>query len=83
MLEALASGVPTITTNTSSVPEVAGDAAMLVNPRDPNALAEAMSAILSSPELEQKLRREGPVQASKFTWEQTAAATAEVYRKLG
>ncbi len=82
VLEALASGVPTVTSNLSSLPEVAGDAALLVDPKDANALAKAMDAILSDPELAAELRRKGPEQAAKFTWEHTAEQTTAVYQEL-
>ncbi len=82
VLEALACGAPTITSNTSSLPEVAGDSALLVNPLDTNALAEAMNCVLASPALQQELHDRGLVQAGEFNWEYTANATIEVYRRL-
>lgn len=82
VLEALASGVPTITSNVSSLPEVAGDAAVQVDPKDAAALANAMLAILSDPALAAKLREKGPRQAAKFSWEDTAERTNAVYRGL-
>lgn len=82
VLEALASGIPTVTGNLSSLPEVAGDAALLVDPTDVAALAAAMRAILSNPALAAELRRKGPEQAAKFTWQHTAEQTTAVYQAL-
>jgi glycosyltransferase involved in cell wall biosynthesis len=82
VLEALASGIPTVTSNLSSLPEVAGGAALLVDPKDTAALAGAMGAIFSDLVLAAKLRREGPKQAAKFTWENTAEQTTAIYRAL-
>ena len=82
VLEALASGVPTVTSNVSSLPEVAGDAALLIDPTNTVELAEAMNAILSNPVLAAELRRKGPEQAANFTWEQTAEQTTAIYKKL-
>ena len=81
-LEALACGAPTVTSNLSSLPEVVGDAALLVDPLDTCALAEAMERLLSTPLLRQRLQKEGPERAAQFTWERTAALTAALYRAL-
>ncbi len=81
-LEALACGAPTITSNTSSLPEVVGDAAVLVDPASTQALTEAIARLLASPQLRDGLRRGGPKQAARFTWERTAERTAAVYRSL-
>lgn len=82
ILEALASGVPTITSETSALPEVAGDASILVDPLNVAALAEATERVLSSAELQRALAEAGPVQAGKFTWERTAAETERLYRRV-
>ena len=79
VLEALASGAPVITSNRSSLPEVAGNAAVLIDPLDTDALAAAMADLLRSPERRADLRRCGPEQAAQFTWERTATLTAQVY----
>ena len=81
-LEALACGAPTITSNTSSLPEVVGQAAILINPESTEALRAALELLLSSPSLRDELRASGPKQASKFTWEACAAATADAYLSL-
>jgi glycosyltransferase involved in cell wall biosynthesis len=82
VLEAMACGTPTITSLASSLPEVAGDGAILVDPEDVEQLAEAMRRVLTSPDLAGQLRARGLLQASRFPWEQTAAATREVYRSV-
>jgi glycosyltransferase involved in cell wall biosynthesis len=82
VLEALASAVPTITSNISSLPEVAGNAALLVDPKDTAALAGAMRAILSDPVLVSELCGKGPEQAKKFTWQRAAEETMAFYTAL-
>ncbi len=82
VLEAMACGTPTITSRASSLPEVAGDAALLVDPEDTGELTDAIARTLSEPMLADELRVAGPRQASRFTWARTAAATAGVYRDV-
>ena len=77
-LEALASGTPVVASNASSIPEVVGDAGLLCDPRSPRALAEALVRVLSEPELAAGLRRKGPEQAARFTWERTARKFADL-----
>jgi len=81
VLEAMACGAPVITSNVSSLPEVAGDAALLVNPLDVGELAAAMERILSDPTLREVLRVRGLEQARRFTWEETARRTLQVYEE--
>jgi glycosyltransferase involved in cell wall biosynthesis len=81
VLEALACGTPTITSNVSSLPEVAGDAALLVDPHDTEALAAAMTRLLREPELRARLSQAGIGQAMQFPWSRTAAETVAVYRE--
>lgn len=78
-LEALACGCPVVSSNASSLPEIAGDAALLFDPHDEHALADAMRQALADPE---PLRASGPPQAAKFSWQATAAQTAAVYREV-
>jgi len=78
VLEALACGTPTVTTTGSAPEEVAGDAALLVAPRDPDALAGAIARALD-PEAA-RLRAAGPARAARYTWEVTAEQTVEVWR---
>src|SRR5207253_1128524 len=71
-LEAMACGTPVICSNTSSFPEVAGDAALLVDPRDVEGLADALARVVEDDALRAMLRQRGPRQAAKFTWRATA-----------
>ena len=78
VLEAMASGAPVITSNRSSLPEVAGDAALLIDPYDIADLALAMGRIALEPELRRDLSIRGIARAQGFTWEETAKRTALV-----
>jgi glycosyltransferase involved in cell wall biosynthesis len=82
VLEALARGVPTVTSNASSIPEVAGRAAVLVDPTSVEDLAAAIERVLTDRDLADGLRRVGPEQAAGFSWDETARATIAVYRKI-
>ncbi len=82
VLEAMACGAPVITSSTTSLPEVAGDAAILVNPEDENDLADAMTMVLEDPSLREALKQKGFQRAKLFTWEDAAARTMAVYRDL-
>ncbi len=82
VLEAMACGVPVICSNTSSLPEVAGDAALLVDPTDIQALATAMADLLEDKARWEGMREKGLRQAARFSWEQTAAITLDVYRSM-
>lgn len=82
VVEAMACGAPVITSNVSSLPEVAGSAALLVNPYSVSDLADAIEQVLSDPNLQDKLRSEGVKQASKFSWSRTARETLQVYEKI-
>ncbi|HEY8446038.1 MAG TPA: glycosyltransferase family 1 protein [Thermomicrobiales bacterium] len=81
VVEAMACGAPVVTSNVSSLPEVAGDAALLVDPRDEEAIASAMLRVLTDSAFAADLRQRGLQQARRFTWEQTAAATVAAYRE--
>jgi glycosyltransferase involved in cell wall biosynthesis len=81
LLEAMACGAPVIASNVSSFPEVAGDAAMLLDPNEPDAWAEAMRELLGNKEKRRELRQRAIARAQLFSWEQTAERTLEVYRK--
>ena len=83
-LEAMACGTPVICSNSSSLPEVVGDAALLCDPTDELALADALIRIVSDTDLQNMLRERGLKQAAKFSWERTAKETLAVYnRALG
>jgi glycosyltransferase involved in cell wall biosynthesis len=79
-LEAMACGTPVLTSNTSSLPEVVGDAGVTVDPRDERAIASAIERILSDARLRERLAEAGIRRAAEFTWERTAQQTVEVYR---
>lgn len=81
VLEAFAAGAPVITSNTTALPEVAGDAAVLVDPLDTAAIAEAMMKLLENEELAGSLRSRGRLRALEFSWDRTAAMTLDVYRR--
>ncbi len=81
VIEALACGAPTITTDASSLPEAAGDAALLVPPDDIAALAETISRVLADSNLQSELAARGPAQAAKFTWQDCARDTANTYAR--
>jgi len=82
VLEALACGCPVISSNASSLPEVAGDAALLVDPLDADGFARAMQCVLSDLDVARDLRRRGPVRAVQFSWDQTAREMIVVYKKV-
>jgi glycosyltransferase involved in cell wall biosynthesis len=79
--EAMALGAPTVTSNVSSLPEVAGDAALLVDPAIPEAIAAALERILVDQGTAARLRADGPARARQFTVQAWAAATMDVYRE--
>lgn len=81
-LEAMACGCPVVTSNTSSLPEVVGEAGIMVNPYDTDSLAQAMRQILTDDKLRDEMIRKGLKQSKKFSWEKTAEQTQEVYNKL-
>jgi glycosyltransferase involved in cell wall biosynthesis len=80
VLEAMACGAPVITSGVSSLPEVAGDAAILVDPRDCRAVAGALRMVLGDEELREDLSQRGRQRSQLFTWERTAGKTLDVYR---
>ncbi|MHB1296062.1 MAG: glycosyltransferase family 4 protein [Anaerolineae bacterium] len=82
VLEAMACGTPVVCANTSSLPEVAGDAALQVDPHDVGALAEAMRRLLEDPALRRELAGRGVKHAAAFTWERAASETLKVYRRV-
>jgi len=81
-LEAMACGTPVICANTSSLPEVVGDAAITVNPHDVEAWAEALRTVLTDPAHQLEMRERGIAQARKFSWRRAAQETLVVYRLL-
>jgi glycosyltransferase involved in cell wall biosynthesis len=81
-LEAMACGAPVACSNAASLPEVVGEAALLFDPRDVNAMAAAIQRLLQEESLRAELRERGLERAAQFTWEQTARQTLEVYRRV-
>ncbi|MFN8536649.1 MAG: glycosyltransferase family 1 protein [Thermomicrobiales bacterium] len=81
-LEAMACGAPIVTANTSSLPEVVGDAALLADPRDTDAIAAALHQILTTPQLQHDLRQRSLRQAQRFSWTRTARETIAVYNTI-
>jgi glycosyltransferase involved in cell wall biosynthesis len=82
VLEAMACGTPTVASNTTSLPEVAGDAALLVPPDDVEAIREALKRCLSDQPLRTRLQHAGREQAAAFTWDKTAERTVALYKTV-
>jgi glycosyltransferase involved in cell wall biosynthesis len=82
LLEAMASGLPVVTSGAAALAEVAGDAAVVVASRDPRRFVEAVVALAHDAEGSRALVARGRARARSFTWEETARRTAEVYRAL-
>jgi glycosyltransferase involved in cell wall biosynthesis len=82
ILEAMACGTPVITSNLSSMPEVAGDAALVVNPDNTQEIATALASVLTDPKLAQKLRQLGTKRIANFTWKKSGQELAILLRKL-
>jgi glycosyltransferase involved in cell wall biosynthesis len=80
ILEAMASGIPVVTSTGGSLPEVAGDAALIVDPLDVVAIASAIHRIASYPSLHERLRTLGLARSARFTWRDAARAHLDVYR---
>jgi len=78
-LEAMASGTPVVTSNVSSLPEVAGNAAVLVDPYDPAAIADGIYNVLTDAALRQELRRKGLARAHEFSWEDSIRRVRDIY----
>jgi glycosyltransferase involved in cell wall biosynthesis len=81
VLEAMACGAPVVCSNVGPLPEVAGDAAILLDPGDTRAWAQAIARVASDRRLSARLRETGFERARQFTWQETARATREVYRE--
>lgn len=81
-LEAMACGVPVIASNNSSIPEVVGDTGILLNSNDTQGFSEAMKGLIEDPILRESLSQKALERSKKFTWEQCALSTLEVYKKV-
>src|SRR6202050_3420562 len=81
-LEAMASGTPVVTSNVSSLPEVVGDAAIMVNPENVFNMTRGIQEVLLDEDLRLQLIAKGKVQAARFSWERTARQVLEVYREV-
>jgi alpha-1,3-rhamnosyl/mannosyltransferase len=82
-LEALACGTPVVASNRSSLPEVVGQAGVLVDPTDTGAMADGMQRVLEDERLQSHLSTAGPEQARPFTWRRMAEETLALYRDVG
>ncbi len=82
MLEAMSCGAPVITSNTSSMPEVGGNAALFIDPFKPEQIAQAMQQILDDQVLKDRLVRDGFTNAARFSWRKMAYAVLEIYKGL-
>ncbi|MFC1932145.1 glycosyltransferase family 4 protein [Chloroflexota bacterium] len=80
-VEAMACGCPVVASNTSSLPEVIGEAGIMVDPYDTDSLAQAMRRVLTDEKLRNDMIKKGLEQSKKFTWERAAEHTQEVYNK--
>lgn len=82
VLEAMACGTPVITSNVTSLPEVAGNAAILVKATDLNAMVTAISRLQTETSYRQSLIDKGLIRAGQFTWQKTATEVAQIYKQL-
>jgi glycosyltransferase involved in cell wall biosynthesis len=81
-LEAMSCGTPVVVADRASLPEVVGEAGILVDPEDPDAIAEALTRVLTEGQLRTKMRELGLKRASSFSWERVAQETLDVYREV-
>ena len=81
-LEAMASGTPVITSNVSSLPEVVGDAALLIDPYEPESIADAMRRVLTDAALRDQLRARGFQRAREFSWDRSVRRVREIYGEV-
>jgi len=82
VLEAMACGTPVVCSDRGSLPEVASDAALLINPDDVDGLAKAMERALEDEPLRAQMRERGLANVQRFSWEKTAQQTLDIYRRL-
>ena len=82
MIEAMACGTPTIVSNTSAMPEVAGDGALLVDPFKPETIADALIQLESDEQFRNELIAYGLQQAQRYSWKSTAEAWVKIYEEV-
>jgi glycosyltransferase involved in cell wall biosynthesis len=82
LVEAMCCEVPVITSNTSSMPEIVGDAALICDPFDENAIAKAINDLLNNNDLSQSLSLKGKIQGNYFNWEKNASETLKIYQSI-
>jgi glycosyltransferase involved in cell wall biosynthesis len=82
-LEAMACGTPVVVSGAGALPEVVGDAGVVVNPEDPDDLAEALGWVLGNPAFQAELAQRGLRRAAEFSWERTARETLAIYERVG
>lgn len=82
ILEAMSQGTPVVSSDIASIPEIVGDAGILIDPHDKHALFHALRSIILDQTLRTSLAKKAPLQANKFTWEQTAKETLKVYQQV-
>ena len=82
LLEAMACGTPVITSNTSSMPEIGGPESILINPEDPDEIAEKMLQLEKDEALYQRQKKIGPIRAKCFSWQQTAEHLLDLYESI-
>lgn len=81
VIEAMAYGVPVVTSNVSSLPEIAGNAGILVDPKNPEAICDGITEVLSHPQKKEQMKHDGLVRAQRFSWKRTAEETYRVYQE--
>jgi glycosyltransferase involved in cell wall biosynthesis len=81
-LEAMASGTPVVTSNISSLPEVVGDAALLVDPYDAQSIADGLVRTLSDADLRVTLRQRGLERAKQYSWERSVRQVRQIYEEV-
>jgi glycosyltransferase involved in cell wall biosynthesis len=82
LVEAMCCEVPVITSNTSSMPEIVGDAALICDPFNENSIAMAIHELLTNNDLSQRLRLNGKMQGDYFSWEKNASDTLKIYQSI-
>ncbi|MGH2524625.1 MAG: glycosyltransferase family 4 protein, partial [Anaerolineales bacterium] len=82
VLEAMGCGIPCVISNRAALPEIAGGAALAVDPSDPDALASALQRALTDSELRDSMREKGLERVKQFTWEKTARETLALYNRV-